>query len=56
MKSVIDEVKLKIKSIALPKNISIRPVLIHVNGIDECVKESDFFSSIIDFNDLLHKY
>ncbi len=52
-KSVIDEVKLKIKSLALPKNISIRPVLIHVNGVDETVIESDFFSKIIDFKDLL---
>ncbi len=55
-KSVIDEVKQKIKSLALPKNMSIRPVLIHVNGIDESVLKSDFFSSIIDFNDLLHKH
>lgn len=55
-KSVIDEVKQKIKSLALPKNISIRPVLIHVNGVDESVLESDFFSSIIDFNDLIHKH
>jgi hypothetical protein len=55
-KSVIDEVKQKVKSLALPKNMSIRPVLIHVNGVDESVIESDFFSSIIDFNDLLHKH
>lgn len=55
-KSVIDEVKQKIKSLALPKNISVRPVLIHVNGIDESVLESDFFSSTIDFNDLLKKH
>ena len=55
-KSVIDEVKQKIKSLALPKNMSIRPVLIHVNGVDESVLESDFFASIIDFNDLLHTH
>lgn len=53
--SVIDEVQQKIRSLALPKNMSIRPVLIHVNGVDEKVKESDFFSAIIDFNDLLLK-
>ncbi|MBS0585787.1 MAG: ATP-binding protein [Verrucomicrobia bacterium] len=52
-KSVIDEVKQKIKSLDLPKNMSIRPVLIHVNGVDEGVIESNFFSSIIDFHDLL---
>ena len=54
-KNVIDEIKEKIQSLALPKNISIRPVLIHVNGVDESVTESNFFSSIIDFNTLLHK-
>jgi uncharacterized protein len=54
-RSVIEEVKKKIQSLALPKNISIRPIIIHVNGVDEYVKESDFFSSIIDFKDLLYK-
>lgn len=52
---IIDEVKKKIKSLALPKNISIRPVLIHVNGVDDFVIESSFFSSIVDFKDLLKK-
>jgi AAA+ ATPase superfamily predicted ATPase len=54
-KSIIDEVNQKIRSLVLPKKISIRPVLIHVNGVEEYVKESDFFSSIIDFNDLMQK-
>jgi hypothetical protein len=54
-RSVIDEVKQKIRSLTLPKNISIRPVLIHVNGVDETVVESDFFSAIIDFKHLLDK-
>ncbi|MCX6990690.1 MAG: hypothetical protein NTX49_06490 [Chlamydiae bacterium] len=53
--SVIDEVKQKITSLSLPKNLSIRPVLIHVCGVDEKVIESDFFSSIIDFNVLLNR-
>jgi len=52
-KSIIEEVKQKILKLALPKNISIRPVLIHVNGVDEAVLESNFFSFIIDFQDLL---
>ena len=55
-KNIIDEVQQKIKNLALPRNISIRPVLIHVNGVDKYVKESNFFSSIIDFKDLLHKH
>lgn len=52
-RSVIDEMKQKIRTLVLPKNLSIRPVLIHVNGVDENVVESDFFSAIIDFKDLL---
>ncbi len=55
-RSVIDDVKQKIQSLALPRNISIRPILIHSNGIDEHLKESDFFSSIINFNDLLYRH
>ena len=54
-RSVIDELKQKIRSLTLPKNISIRPVLIHVNEVDETVVESNFFSAIIDFKDLLDK-
>ncbi len=51
--NVVDEVKQKIKRLSMPKNLSIRPVLIHVCGVDEKVLESDFFSSIIDFKALL---
>jgi AAA+ ATPase superfamily predicted ATPase len=54
-RSVIDEVEQKIRSLALPRNTSIRPTLIYAGGIDERVKESGFFSSIIDFKDLLLK-
>jgi AAA+ ATPase superfamily predicted ATPase len=52
-KKVIDEVKRKIRSLALPRNMSIRPVLIHINGVDKSVSDSGFFSSIIDFDTLL---
>ena len=55
-KSIIDEVEQKIQNLALPRNVSIRPVLIHANGVDDSVIESDFFSSIIDFNEILHKH
>jgi len=54
--SVIEEVKQKIRSLAIPKNLSMRSVLIHINGVGGSVSESDFFSSIIDFNDLLKKH
>ncbi len=51
--NVIEEVKAKINNIALPKNFSYRPVLIHVNGVDDEVIASEYFSDIIDFGDLL---
>ncbi len=52
-KSVIEEVKRKIQSISVPKNFSFRPVLVHVNGVSDAVKEADFFDHIIDFGSLL---
>ena len=52
---IIDEVKRKISRLALPKHVSARPVLIHVNDVDAEVIESDFFSSIIDFKILLQR-
>lgn len=51
--SVIEEVQEKISSLDRPKWISCRPVLIHVNGVMDSVKESDFFAHIIDFGQLL---
>jgi len=52
-KSVIKEVKNKIDSLGRPKGFTIRPVLIHVNGVEESVIESTYFGNIIDFGDLL---
>lgn len=54
--TIIDEVNRKISSIDLPKNLSLRPVLIHVNGVEEEVVESGFFASIIDFKALLRAH
>ncbi len=48
---VIAEVEEKIKRLSVPIGYSVRPVLIHVNGISQTVKESEFFSQIIDFAD-----
>jgi len=52
-KSIINDIKEKMDRLEIPKNFSIRPVLIHVNGIHHSIIESDFFSQIIDFGDLL---
>lgn len=50
---VIAEVRKKIEALERPKNFTIRPVLIHVNGVADSVIESHFFAKIIDFSDLL---
>ncbi len=49
-KSVIDDVKEKLHKIAAPQNMSMRPVLIHVNGVEKAIVDSDFFVKIIDFS------
>ena len=51
--TVIKEVQEKINRLAMPKNFSVRPVLIHVNGVTDAVIESDFFAKIIDFGQFL---
>ncbi len=51
--SIITEMQKKIQSLQHPKHTSFRPVLIHVNGVDDEVIESEFFASIIDFSELL---
>jgi AAA+ ATPase superfamily predicted ATPase len=50
---VINEIKEKIARLHLPRHISYRAVLIHVNGVREEVIESGFFAEIIDFSEIL---
>ena len=50
--SVINEVKRKMTNIKIPKYCSILPVLIHLNGVTESLKYSDFFSKIVDFSEI----
>ncbi len=51
--SVIEEVKEKMKRMKVPKGFSIRPFLVHVNGVHDSVIETEFFSNIIDFSQFL---
>ena len=53
-KDIIPEVTEKIKRLKKPKGYSCRPILIHVNGVNESVSEQDYFAKIIDFGELLH--
>jgi AAA+ ATPase superfamily predicted ATPase len=50
---VIRQVKEKIKRLVLPRHVSYRPVLIHVNGVRQDVEDSGFFSNLVDFRNLL---
>jgi len=50
---VIEEVEKKSKRLKIPRNCSIRPVLVHVNGVEESVLDADYFDKIIDFGQLL---
>jgi len=43
----------KRKRLKNPKFCSIRPVLIHVNGVEESVLDEGYFDKIIDFGQLL---
>lgn len=52
-KTVIEEMEEKRKRLKLPRQFSIRPVLIHVNGIEDSVLEEGYFYKIIDFSQLL---
>lgn len=48
--SVIGEMEKKIENLAIPKGFSVRPVLVHVNGVSQSVKESEIFNDIVDFS------
>lgn len=51
--SVVKEIQQKMERLAKPKSFSLRPILIHVNGVTDAVIESDFFAKIIDFSQFL---
>ncbi|OGT46029.1 MAG: ATPase [Gammaproteobacteria bacterium RIFCSPHIGHO2_12_FULL_38_11] len=52
--NVITEVQEKIERLSLPKNFSIKPILIHVGDVYDEVLTSNYFSKIIDMSLLLH--
>lgn len=52
-KDIIAEVQEKINRLKVPRHISRRPVLINVNGVEDSVIDSGYFSNIIDFSELL---
>jgi len=50
---VIKEMAHKITNLKVPRNFSIRPVLIHVNGVEERVLDERYFDKVVDFGCLL---
>lgn len=50
---IIDEMEEKRKNLKFPRNFSVRPVLIHVNGVDESVLDERYFDKVVDFSQLL---
>lgn len=52
-KTIISEMREKINRIKLPRHVSCRPILIHVNGVTEEVEDSQYFAQIVDFSQFL---
>lgn len=50
---IIHEMEEKRKRLKIPKFCSIRPVLIHVNGVEESVLDERYFDKVVDFGQLL---
>lgn len=50
--SVSEEMREKVKRLALPKSYSFRCAIVTVNGVTEELRESGIFDYIIDFSDL----
>jgi hypothetical protein len=52
-KSVISNVSKKIQYLVFPKRFTVRPILIYAGELGPGIKDSDFFSGIISFDQLL---
>jgi hypothetical protein len=51
-RAVIPEVDSKVRNLSKPRNYTFRPVLIHVNGVDDTILEERYFDRVIDFGEL----
>ncbi|MBL4869101.1 MAG: ATP-binding protein [Pseudomonadales bacterium] len=49
-KNIIREIEKKTEALKVPKATSIKPALIHVNGVTEELLESNYFDWIVDFS------
>lgn len=53
---IIDEMEEKINRLSIPKGFSYRTVLIYMNGMNELLEESRYFSHTIDLGDFLRGF
>ena len=53
--AIIEEMQEKINALHHAKRFSCRPVLIHVNGVNDEVIDADYFSAIIDASELFQR-
>ena len=49
--TVIEQMKEKLSRLSVPKGLSHVPILIHVNGVQDIVEESEYFKNIVDFSE-----
>ncbi len=52
-KEIIEESKIKLNNLYLPRGFSVKPVLIHINGVVESINDKDYYYKIIDFGEFL---
>ncbi|MBI2791815.1 MAG: hypothetical protein HYX61_07645 [Gammaproteobacteria bacterium] len=52
-KGILSEMKDKIERLSIPRGMSYCPVLIHVNGVNDSIIDSNYFTKIINFSDAL---
>lgn len=52
-KKIIEEMEEKIKRLKTPRRFSVRPILIHVNGVENSLIDESYFDKIIDFSQFL---
>ena len=52
-RKILEEVEEKRKRLKIPRYFSIRPILVHVNGVEESVLEENYFDKVIDFSRML---
>lgn len=50
---VVDEMEEKIRKLKLPRSISVRPVLVYSGTLTSDLSRSDYFSKILNFEELL---